>query len=247
MILGDTMNVEDIEVEKELKIVFMGTPEFSAVVLKGLLEHYKIRAVVTQQDREKDRHGNILMPPVKTLALEHEILVLQPEKIKRDYEELLALEPDIIITCAYGQMIPKEILDFPKFGCINVHASLLPSLRGGAPIERAIMEGYRETGMTIMYMAEGMDNGDIISQVSVPILENDTGTSLRIKLADIGRDLLLETLPSILNGTNKRIKQNETLVTYAPIIQKVDERIYFNKTKKQIKNKIRALNSRPGA
>src|SRR5574344_1088950 len=110
MILGDTMNVEDIEVEKELKIVFMGTPECSAVV--------------TQQDREKDRHGNILMPPVKTLALEHEILVLQPEKIKRDYEELLALEPDIIITCAYGQMIPKEILDFPKFGCINVHASL---------------------------------------------------------------------------------------------------------------------------
>lgn len=241
------MNLDEVNVSKELKIIFMGTPEFSAVVLDGLIKNYKVRAVVTQMDREKDRHGKIIMPPVKTLALDHKILVLQPAKIREAYDELLALEPDLIITCAYGQIIPKEILETPRLGCINVHSSLLPLLRGGAPIERAIMEGHSKTGITIMYMDEGMDSGDIIAQEEIAIDPEDTGTSLRIKLADLGRDLLLKTLPSIIDGTNSRTKQDDSLVTYAPIIKKEDEKLFFNKTKREIKNKIRALNNRPGA
>ncbi len=241
------MNVEELVVEKELKIVFMGTPEFSAVVLKGILENYKVRAVVCQADREKDRHGNIIMPPVKKLAIDHQILVLQPNKIKEEFAEILALDPDLIITCAYGQIIPKPLLDYPRLGCINVHSSLLPLLRGGAPIERAIMNGHSKTGVTIMYMDEGMDSGDIISQEEISILPEDTGSSLRVKLADLGRDLLLKTLPSIIEGTNTRTKQDSSLVTYAPIIKKEDEKIYFNKTRRQIVNKVRALNNRPGA
>ncbi|MDD4733769.1 MAG: methionyl-tRNA formyltransferase [Bacilli bacterium] len=241
------MNLEDLIVEKDLKIVFMGTPEFSTVVLKGILENYKVRAVVCQADREKDRHGNIIIPPVKKLAIEHQILVLQPTKIREDFIEILNLEPDLIITCAYGQIIPKQILDYPRLGCINVHSSLLPLLRGGAPIERAIMNGHSKTGVTIMYMDEGMDSGDIITQEEIPIESEDTGSTLRMKLAILGRDLLLKTLPSIIEGTNKRTKQDSSLVTYAPIIKKEDERIFFNKTKRQIKNKVRALNNRPGA
>ena len=241
------MNLEELNVEKELKIVYMGTPIFSAVVLEGLLSRYKIRAVVTQPDRPSGRGGKYNKPPVKRVAEDRAILVVQPSKIKDDIEEILSLEPDLIITCAYGQILPKEIIDYPRLGCINVHASLLPKLRGGAPIHRAIINGFKETGVTIMYMNEAMDEGDMIEKASIPIEDDDTASTLHDKLCILGRDLLLKTLPSILDGSNKRIKQNEDEATYGFIIKREDEKINFSKTKKEIYDQIRGLNSYPGA
>lgn len=241
------MNVEDIEVEKKFKIVFMGTPEFSVPVLQALIDNYDVKAVVTQTDKQVGRSGKIAYSPIKKLALENDIVVLQPEKIKESYQEVIDLEPNIIITCAYGQIIPKELLDYPEYGCINVHASLLPKLRGGAPIHRAIMEGYKKTGITIMYMAPGMDDGDIITQEEVEITDTDTASTLSDKLTNLGAKLLLETLPSILEGTNTRTPQNTDEVTFAPIIKKEDERLDFSRSAKEVYNKIRGLNSFPGA
>ena len=241
------MNIEDINVEKELKVVFMGTPNFSVPILDALIKNYKIKAVVTQPDKQVGRSGKIASPPVKVLAKENNILVIQLDNIKEQYQEIIDLEPDIIITCAYGQILPKELLDYPKYGCINVHASLLPKLRGGAPIHRAIMNGYNKTGITIMHMGLGMDDGDIITQKEIEILDTDTTSTLHDKLSKIGSELLIETLPSILNGTNERIKQDKDLVTYAPIIKKEDEKIDFHKSTMQIYNHIRGLNSFPGA
>lgn len=241
------MNLEEIKVEKELKIIYMGTPEFSANVLEGLLSKYKIRAIVTQPDRPSGRGEKVNISPVKQIGLEKAILTLQPEKIKSNVEEILSLEPDLIITCAYGQILPKEILDYPRLGCINVHASLLPKLRGGAPIHRAIINGFTETGVTIMYMDEKMDEGDMISSEKIAIEIDDTAESLHDKLSVLGRDLLLKTLPSVLDGTNQRIKQDNSLATYGFVIKREDEKINFTKTKKQIYNQIRGLNSWPGA
>ena len=241
------MNVEDIEVEKKLKIVFMGTPEFSVPVLQALIDNYDVKAVVTQTDKQVGRSGKIAYSPIKKLALENDIVVLQPEKIKESYQEVIDLEPNIIITCAYGQIIPKELLDYPEYGCINVHASLLPKLRGGAPIHRAIIEGYKKTGITIMYMAPGMDDGDIITQEEVEITDTDTASTLSNKLTNLGAKLLIETLPSILEGTNTRTSQNPDEVTFAPIIKKEDERLDFSRSAKEVYNKIRGLNSFPGA
>ena len=143
-----------------IRVVFMGTPEFSVPVLEGLIANYNVVGVVTQPDKEVGRGREIVFSPVKKVALEHDIKVLQPVKIRNDYSEVLELKPDLIVTCAYGQIIPKEILDYPKYKCVNVHASLLPKYRGGAPMHRAIMNGEKETGITIMYMAEGIDDGD---------------------------------------------------------------------------------------
>lgn len=240
------MDYSNITIEKELQIVFMGTPEFAVPVLQGLLDNYKVRAVVTQPDR-KGNHGQINISPIKKLAQDKAILVLQPEKIKEDYQEIINLKPDIIITCAYGQIIPRELLECPRLGCINVHASLLPKLRGGAPIHKAIIEGHSKTGITIMYMNSKMDEGDIITQEEILILDNDTASSLHDKLSILGRDLLLKTLPSIINGTNSRIKQDSSQATYAFTLKKEDEKINFNKTARQIHNQIRGLNSWPGA
>lgn len=241
------MNLEDVNVEKELKIVFMGTPEFSVPVLEGLIENYKVRAIVTQPDRPIGRHGEMSASPVKRVGINHTILVLQPDKIKEHIEEITSLEPDLIVTCAYGQILPKEILDCPRLGCINVHASLLPKLRGGAPIHRAIMNGYKRTGITIMYMGIGMDDGDIITQEAIDIDINDTAETLHDKLSILGKDLLLKTLPSIIDGTCERTKQDSSLVTYGFNIKREDERIDFSKTKREIYNKVRGLNSWPGA
>ena len=245
--IGDKMNLEDINVEKELKIIYMGTPEFSATVLKGLIENYKIRAIVTQPDKKVGREQKVLFPPVKQVGLDNTILVLQPNKIMEEYQALKDMEPDLIITCAYGKILPKEILELPRLGCINVHASLLPKLRGGAPIHRAIIDGYTKTGVTIMYMDEKMDEGDMISQKEIEITDLDTAETLHDKLSIIGRDLLIETLPSILNKTNNRIKQNNEEATYGFVIKREDEKIDFSKTKKQIYDQIRGLNSWPGA
>lgn len=232
---------------KDLNVVFMGTPDFSVPVLKMLINNTNVIGVVTQPDKPVGRSGKIEITPVKKVAFDNDIPIFQPIKIKEDYTNILNLNPDIIITCAYGQIIPKEILDYPRLGCINVHASLLPYHRGGAPIHRAIIDGDKKTGVTIMYMGIGMDSGDIISQKEIDILDTDTAESLFDKLSIIGSELLLDTLPSIINGTNNRIKQDESKATYSYNIKPEDELINFNKSSREVFNQIRGLNSWPVA
>ena len=226
---------------KEKKVVFMGTPEFSVPVLEMLIHETNVILVVTQPDSYVGRHHELTFSPIKKVALEHNIEVYQPEKIRNEYERILEVNPDIIITCAYGQIIPKILLDTPKYKAVNVHASLLPKLRGGSPIHRAIMNGYDETGITIMYMAPGMDDGDIIKSEKVKIEENDNVGTLHDKLSILGSKLLLETLPSIFNGTNERVKQDEKEVTFAYNIKREEEKIDFNKTAREVFNHIRGL------
>ena len=225
----------------------MGTPEYSVPVLKALIDNYNVIGVVTQPDKEVGRGHEVEASPIKKLALENNIKVVQPAKIRNEYDCVLNMNPDIIVTCAYGQIIPKEILEYPKFGCINVHASLLPKYRGGAPIHRAILNGEKETGITIMYMAEGMDDGDIISQEKVVIRDDETVGELHDELSKLGPKLLLETLPSIFDGTNNRIKQDDSQVSLAKIIKKEDEILDFNDLSINIYNKVRGLNPFPGA
>lgn len=232
---------------KDLKVIFMGTPSFAVPILESLIENTNVIMVVSQPDREKDRKGNYLYTPTKQVAIEHDIEVFQPTKIKEDYEKILKANPDIIITCAYGQIIPEVILNCPKYGCINVHGSLLPKLRGGAPIHHAIINGEKETGITIMYMDKKMDSGDIITQRITPIDDNENLDTLYERMSYIGKDLLLDTLPSIINGTNKREKQDESKVTFGLNITKEEEKINFNESCKNIHNLIRGLSSVPGA
>ena len=230
-----------------MRIVFMGTPDFAVPVLEGLIENYDVVGVVSQPDKEIGRKRILTPTEVKRVALEHDILVLQPIKIKDEYQEILDLKPDMIITCAYGQIIPKEILDYPKLGCINVHGSLLPKFRGGAPIHHAIINGDKVTGVTIMYMDVKMDSGDIISQREIEIKDSDTVEILWDELSVLGRDLLLDTLPSIIEGTNNRIKQNEEEVTFGFNIKREEEHLDFNKTSREIFNHIRGLSPIPSA
>ena len=227
------------------KVVFMGTPEFSVPILKGLIENYEVIGVVTQPDKEVGRKQEMTFSPIKKIAVENNIKVIQPNKIRIEYQEIINLKPDIIVTCAYGQIIPKEILDCPKYGCINVHASLLPKLRGGAPIHRAIINGDKKTGITIMYMDEGMDTGDIISTEEVEITDDMCVGDLHDILSNMGRDLLLKTLPSIINGTNNRIKQNDEEASFGKIIKREDEHINFDDTTTNVYNKIRGLSPFP--
>ena len=210
---------------KDVRIVFMGTPTYAVPILESLIENYNVVLVVSQPDREKDRKGNLLVTPTKEVAIKNNIPVYQPLKIREEYQTVLDYKPDIIITCAYGQIIPDVILDYPEYGCINVHGSLLPKLRGGAPIHHAIINGDKVTGMTIMYMASKMDAGDIISWRSLEIGENDNLDYIYDKMSYLGRDLLIDTLPSIFNKTNTRIKQDENLVTFGLNISKEEEKI----------------------
>ena len=230
-----------------MKIIFMGTPDFAVPVFEGLIEKYEVILAVSQPDKKVGRHQELKNTPIKEVAIKNNIEVFQPPKIKEDYQKIIDLKPDLIVTCAYGQIIPKEILDCPKLGCINVHASLLPKLRGGAPIHKALIDGYEKTGITIMYMDVKMDNGDIISQRQLKILDTDNLESLHDKLSVLGKELLLDTMPSIIEGTNKRVKQNETEVTYAYNITREEEHIDFNKTSREIFNLIRGLSPIPGA
>ncbi len=232
---------------EKIKVVFMGTPDFAVPILEGLIENYDVIAVVSQPDKKVGRHQKIVNTPIKEIALKHNILVMQPEKIKEEYDEIISLEPDLIVTCAYGQIIPKELLDFPRLGCINVHASLLPKLRGGAPIHKAIIDGYDKTGITIMYMDVKMDNGDIISTSETKIEDSDNLESLHDRLSIMGKELLLQTLPSIISGTNQRLKQDENEVTFAYNIKRDEEHINFNKNSKEVFNQIRGLCPFPGA
>ena len=233
--------------KESLRIVFMGTPEFSVPILEGLIENYEVVGVVTQPDKEVGRKHEIKPSPVKEVALRHEIPIFQPRKIKQEYQEVLDWKPDLIVTCAYGQMIPKEILEYPKYKCINVHASLLPKLRGGAPIHKAIINNYLRTGVTIMYMVEKMDAGDIIAQDETVIWQTDTVGTLHDRLSQMGKELLLQTIPNIIAGKIHPIPQEESEVTYAWNITREEEKIDFNKSTIEIYNQIRGLNPWPGA
>ena len=232
---------------EKIKVVFMGTPTFAVPILEKLIENYHVILVVSQPDKEKDRKGHLLETPIKKLALANNIEVYQPAKIKEEYQYIIDKQPDIIITCAYGQIIPEALLNYPKYGCINVHGSLLPKLRGGAPIHHAIINGEKETGITIMYMDKAMDSGDIISQKVLPILPEDNLDTLYEKMSLLGANLLQETLPDIIAGKNNRIKQDEKLVTFGYNITKEEEKINFNNSSLEIHNQIRGLSSIPGA
>lgn len=229
---------------KNKNIVFMGTPEFSVPILKMLIENTNVIMVVTQPDKIVGKDKTVSFNPVKKLALEENIPVFQPMRIRKDFEELKKIDIDLIVTCAYGQIIPKEVLELPKYGCINVHASILPKYRGSAPIQWCLFNNDDVTGVTIMYMDEGMDTGDIIKIKEIPILESDNVGTLHDKLSILGRDLLLEVLPTIFDKTNDRIKQGENY-TLAPMIKREDERLDFNEEGQKIIGKIKGLNPWP--
>lgn len=227
-----------------MKIVFMGTPAFAVPSLEALLkEGYEIAAVVTQPDRPQGRKKVLTPTPVKEAALKHGLPVLQPQRLRAPeaVEELAGLAPDLIVTAAYGQILPKAVLDLPRYGCLNVHGSLLPKYRGGAPIQRSIINGERETGVTLMYMAEGLDTGDMIAKTVVPIEDEDTAGTIFEKLSAVGAELLIKQLPLILDGTAERVPQNDAESTYAPNLSRDDERIDWNATSRDIFNRVRGL------
>lgn len=232
------------------KIVFMGTPAFSVPVLQMIVEEgYDVLAVVTQPDRPVGRKHVLTPPPVKAAAVELGLRVIQPEKLRgsEELQEIIALQPDLIVTAAFGQILPKELLEVPELGCVNVHASLLPKYRGGAPIHQSVLDGEAETGVTIMYMAEKLDAGDIISQRAIAIEDHHTTGQLFDELSIIGRDLLKDTLPAIVAGTNERIPQDETKVTFARNISREQERIDWAQSARTVFNQVRGLNSWPVA
>ncbi|TQR38347.1 methionyl-tRNA formyltransferase [Lysinibacillus sphaericus] len=231
-------------------IIFMGTPDFSAPILRMLHhEGYDIKAVVTQPDRPVGRKRVLTPPPVKAAAMELGLPVIQPEKLRgsEELQQIIDLQPDLVVTAAFGQILPKELLDTPPLGCINVHASLLPKYRGGAPIHQAIIDGEKETGVTIMYMAQKLDAGDIISQKAIPIEEDDHTGGLFDKLSVVGCELLKDTLPSIINGTNSRTVQDEAQVTFASNISREQERIDWTKDATTLYNQVRGLHPWPVA
>ncbi|CAH2713311.1 Methionyl-tRNA formyltransferase [Neobacillus rhizosphaerae] len=232
------------------KIVFMGTPDFSVPVLRQIIEDgYQVIGVVTQPDRPVGRKKLLTPPPVKVEALKHGIPVFQPEKIRQEEElaNILSLNPDLIVTAAFGQILPNQLLEAPKYGCINVHASLLPELRGGAPIHYAIIQGKQKTGVTIMYMVEKLDAGDILTSVEVPITEEDNVGTLHEKLSAAGSKLLAETLPLLLEGKLTPKPQNNSEATFAANIKREQEKIDWSKTGEAIYNHIRGLNPWPVA
>ncbi|KAA6476469.1 methionyl-tRNA formyltransferase [Bacillus swezeyi] len=232
------------------RIVFMGTPNFSVPVLKTLIKDgYDVVGVVTQPDRPKGRKKIMTPPPVKEEALRHGIPVLQPEKVRIEEEtdRILQLEPDLIVTAAFGQILPKKLLDYPKYGCINVHASLLPELRGGAPIHYSILEGKTKTGVTIMYMVEKLDAGDMLAKAEVEIEEEDNVGTLHDKLSKAGAALLSETVPKVIDGSVTPEKQDEEKATYAPNIKREQEQIDWSKPGEVLYNQVRGLNPWPVA
>ncbi len=228
-----------------MKIVFMGTPDFSVPILNALAKAYNVVGVVTQPDKPKGRKKTLTPSPVKIAAESLGIKVLQPRKIKQHEEAILALNPDVIVTAAYGQIIGDKLLNVPTYGSVNVHASLLPKLRGGAPIQRAIERGHKETGVTIMIMGKGMDTGPILSKRSVELTPYETAESLFARLSLLGRDLLLQTLPSYFEGTLRPTPQNDGEATYAYAIKRHEEKLDFSKEALHLDRKIRAFYPEP--
>ncbi|MBQ9991413.1 MAG: methionyl-tRNA formyltransferase [Lachnospiraceae bacterium] len=233
-----------------MKIVFMGTPDFAVGALQALIgSEHQVAAVVTQPDKPKGRSGKLQVTPVKACALEHGIPVFQPIKIKTPeaVEVLRGYEADLFVVAAFGQILSREILEMPRFGCVNIHASLLPKYRGAAPIQWAILAGEEETGITLMQMDEGLDTGDMLAKCTVKIEARDTGESLFTKLAEAGARLLIDTLPAIEAGTLIREPQDDSLSSYAPMIKKEMGRIDWNQPALYLERMVRALNSWPSA
>lgn len=230
---------------KNIKVIFMGTPQFSVPILKSLIDNTNLIMVVTSPDAYVGRKKILTPCAVKELALKENIKVFSPLNIKKEYQEIISQKPDIIITCAYGQIIPKELIEYPPFGCINIHASLLPKYRGGAPIHHAILNDEKETGITIMVMDEGMDSGDILAKQSIKIDDKDNLDTLSNKLSLLGTDIIIKELPLIIKNKSKREKQDLKEVTYAPIIKREHEKINFNKTAREIFNLVRTLAPTP--
>ena len=230
---------------KDKRVVFMVTPDFSVPVLEKLIENTNVVLVVTKKDAYVGRKKVLTESPVAICAHEHNIEVYKPNKLKEDYEYILNKKPDIIITCAYGSIVPKVVLDYPSYGCINVHASLLPKYRGASPIVASILNGEKETGITIMYMDEGIDTGNIIMSRSIKIEDNDNSLSLSNKLSLLGANLLIDTLPKIFEGENFDIPQDNEEATYVGMLKREDEHIDFNNSVENIKNQVRAFSPEP--
>ena len=232
------------------KIVFMGTPAFSVPILQGLVdEGYDVIGVVTQPDRPVGRKRVLTPPPVKQAALDLNLPIFQPEKISQsaELEDIIALNPDLIVTAAFGQFLPERLLNAPKLGAINVHASLLPKYRGGAPVHYSIINGDKETGVTIMEMIKKMDAGDILAQEAIPILDTDDVGTMFEKLSLLGKELLLKTLPDLLANKITPTPQDESLVSFSPNISREEERIDWNKTAQEIDCQVRGMRPWPVA
>lgn len=232
-----------------MRVIFMGTPDFAVPSLEALLTKHEVVLVVTQPDKPKGRGKKMVPTPVKTCALEHGIPVLQPEKVKEPefVEQLRSYEPDLIAVTAFGQILSEPILEMPKYGCINVHGSLLPKYRGAAPMQWSIIDGEKVTGITTMYMAKGLDSGDMLLKAEVEITDEDTFATIHDKMAVTGANLLLDTLDQLEAGTLERIPQDHDAATYAPMITKETGHIDWSKNRQDIINLIRGLNPVPAA
>jgi methionyl-tRNA formyltransferase len=230
------------------KLVFMGTPTFALPILQALIDHHTVLAVVTQPDRPAGRKRQIQQSPVKHLALENNILVFQPDNLRQDsaIEELQQWQPDCYVVAAFGQILPQTVLDIPPHGSINIHASLLPRWRGAAPIQAAIRAGDSETGITLMLMDAGLDTGPMLSQRSIAISPQETGQSLHDRLAVLGAELLVETLPAYLSGKIKPQPQDDDQATYAPTIKKEEGHINWERDAQSIERLARAFTPWPG-
>lgn len=232
-----------------MRVIFMGTPDFAVPSLEALLTKHEVVLVVTQPDKPKGRGKKMVPTPVKACALEHGIPVLQPEKVKEPefVEQLRSYEPDLIAVTAFGQILSEPILEMPKYGCINVHGSLLPKYRGAAPMQWSIIDGEKVTGITTMYMAKGLDSGDMLLKAEVEITDEDTFATIHDKMAMTGANLLLDTLDQLEAGTLERIPQDHDAATYAPMITKETGHIDWSKNRQDIINLIRGLNPVPAA
>ena len=230
---------------KKVKTIFMGTPEFAIPVLKTLLKLSDVVCVVTKPDALVGRKKVLTPSPIKKLAIKENIPVLTPVKLKEEYQSILNYEPELIVTCAYGKIVPKVILDYPKYGCINIHASILPKYRGSAPMQWAIANVEKETGITLMYMDEKMDTGDIIDIEKIPILDDDDLGSIHDKMSLLGSSILEKNFSNIINNNISRVKQDDTKATLAPMITREMELLDFNDYGKNIINKIRAFSPYP--
>ena len=230
---------------KDLRVIFMGSPLFSVPVLEELNKNVNVVGVVTAPDAYVGRKKVLTMCPVKEKAISLGLKVYSPIKLRSDYEFIKEINPDMIITCAYGQILCEEILNIPKLGCFNLHGSLLPKYRGGAPIHYALLNGDEKTGITLMYMDKGMDSGDMIAKEEIIIEENDNIESLTNKLSIIASKMIIKYLPSLIDGTNNRVKQDINKVTFSPIITREDEHLDFNVTAREIFNRYRMLSPNP--
>ena len=233
-----------------MKILFMGTPEFAVPSLQALIDsEHEVVGVFTNPDKPKGRGYKMAFSPVKELALQHEIPVFQPKTLRKGtaYDDIVACAPDMIVVAAYGKLLPKNVLDYPKYGCVNVHGSLLPKYRGAAPIQWSVLNGDEEAGVTTMYMAEGLDTGDMLEKAATLVGENETSDQLYLRLADIGAELLLSTIKKIEEGTIDPEPQDDALSCYAPMLSKELSPIDFTKSAKEVHNLIRGLSSWPAA